>query len=314
MIALVTSASAQAPSIGARSCHAMAYVPSVAGVVSIGGARACGVNVVADSAVWKWDGTRWAAVGTALPSRREDALVSFDSRRRVLVLYGGRAASVVHRDTWELTGSAWQRRATASDSGPGPLEHGAMAFDERRGRTVVFGGGSRDGRTFNATWEWDGGTWRRSTARGPAARVGHSMAWSSADNAVVLYGGFNASGSFRDLWKWDGSSWTRLDSAGPAATEGPALVSTERGAVLVGSPVGAPTDATLGVWRWESPRWVRLDTGAAPAARVGQGLAYDSARRRLVLFGGYFPATNRSSTETWEFDGSAWRLVAGGSS
>src|SRR5688572_11434546 len=108
-IALVTSASAQAPSIGARSCHAMAYVPSVAGVVSIGGARACGVDVVADSAVWKWDGTRWAPVGTPLPSRREDALVSFDSRRRLLVLYGGRAASVVHRDTWELTGSAWQR-------------------------------------------------------------------------------------------------------------------------------------------------------------------------------------------------------------
>jgi hypothetical protein len=287
----------------------MAHVPTLGGVVAFGGARACGVDVAADTLLWLWDGTAWKRAGSAFPSQREDALVAFDSRRRALVLYGGRRAATVHRDTWEYTSNAWRRSAASTDSGPGPLEHAAMAFDHRRGRTVVFGGGSRDGRMFDATFEWDGASWRRATAGGPAARVGHSMSWSEADSAVLLYGGFNPAGSFRDLWKWDGVRWARLDSAGPATTEGPALVAADGTVWLVGAPAGSGDTATLGVWSRRGGRWTRLDRGAGPAVRVGQGIAYDPSRRRLVLFGGFFPATNRASAEVWEFDGSMWRLA-----
>ena len=283
-------------------------------MVVIGGARACGVEVVRDSTVWTWTGTRWAAEGGALPGRREDALVAFDKRRGVLVLYGGRVEGTVYRDTWERSGAAWRQRGTTNAPNPGPLEHAAVAYDERRGRVVVFGGGSRDGRTFDATWEWDGSTWRQAAGKGPAARVGHSMAWSSSDSAVVMYGGFNAAGPLNDLWKWTGDAWTRLDSAGPAPTEGPALVAADSGVMLVGPRPDAGVDAALGVWTWRRGRWMPLFTGdAGPRARVGQGVAYDAARRRLVLFGGFFPSTNRTSSEVWEFDGARWQLVAGGS-
>lgn len=307
-LAPLTSASAQS-AIGARSCHAMAYVPTLGGVVAFGGARACGVDVLTDATVWLWNGTLWKAVGAPFPGQREDVLVAFDSRRQALVLYGGRRAGTVHRDTWEYAARGWQRRAAPTDSGPGPLEHAAMAFDPRRGRSVVFGGGARDGRMFDATFEWDGTGWRRVAAAGPPARVGHSLAWSDADSAVLLYGGFSSAGSFRDLWTWDGTRWARIDSAGPATTEGPALVAADGTVWLVGAPVGVGDGATLGVWARRDARWVRLDRGSGPAVRVGQGVAYDPSRRRLVLFGGFFPATNRASAEVWEFAGSVWRLT-----
>ena len=288
----------------------MTYSLAAGGVIAAGGARACGVDVLADSAVWVWNGTRWSTTGASLPSRREDALVAFDARRRVLLLYGGRMGGTVHADTWELEGRQWHRRASATDAGPGQLEHAALGFDERRGRAVVFGGGSRDGRMFDVTWEWDGRAWVRATPRlSPPARVGHSMAWSGADNGVLLYGGFNAAGPFRDLWKWDGSTWTRLDSAGPALTEGPALVPGDDGAMLVGPPADA-SGTTLGVWAWREARWVRLDSGSGPSVRVGQGVAYDGARKRIVLFGGSDQATSQPVGDTWEFDGRRWQLVS----
>ena len=292
----------------------MTYAPTLGGVIAFGGAQACGVNVLTDTLLWRWNGVAWSAAGSPFINPREDALVAFDARRRTLVVYGGRNAAAVFRDTWELDSAPatrWRRRSTATDSNPGPLEHASAAFDERRGHVVVFGGGSRDGRMFDATWVWDATVWRNVASKTPAARVGHSMAWSSTDTAVLLYGGFNPQGAFRDLWKWDGAGWIQLDSAGPATTEGPALVAAENTVWLVGSPTGDSSPQTLGVWARRQGRWVRLDRGAGPVPRVGQGIAYDPARRRLVLYGGFFPDTNKGSSETWEFDGVAWRLVAG---
>jgi len=309
MVGVPIRVPAQSATISARSCHAMTYLPTAKGVVVFGGARACGVDVVADSVLWVWNGEQWKWLGQPGPSRREDALLAFDSRRQVLVLHGGRAGGVVHRDTWEWNGGQWGRRATGNEGGPGPIEHSAIAYDERRGRLVVFGGGSRDGRLFGDTWEWDGTEWRRRDGVGPSSRVGHSMAWSVADSAVLVYGGFNARGPLTDLWKWDGDVWTRLDSTGPATTEGPALVSSDRGPLLVGLRRGSAADVSVGVWSWRAGRWIEERSSGGPRSRVGQGIAYDPVRRRLVFFGGYFESTNRSSVETWEFDGATWRVV-----
>ena len=306
--AIVVGATVQVPTIAARSCHAMAYSPAAGGIIAIGGARACGVDVLLDSAVWRWDGSRWQPTGTALPSRREDVLLTYDPRRRVVVLYGGRMAGTVHSDTWELDGVQWRRRSAPTATGPGPIEHAALGFDERRGRAVLFGGGSRTGGKLDATWEWDGTAWQRANPQtSPAARVAHSMAWSAQENAVLLYGGFDDKRQFRDLWKWDGTVWTRLDSAGPAFTEGPALLPADGGTLLMGPPTDAAE--TLGVWRWKDASWVRIDSGRGPPVRVGQVAAYDPARKRVVLFGGSDQATSTPSADTWEFDGRRWRLV-----
>jgi hypothetical protein len=55
--------------------------------------------------------------------------------------------------------------------------------------------------------------------------------------------------------------------------------------------------------------WTQRITSPHPSARLGSRLAYDSARREAVLFGGEVvdAAGGRSSTnETWIWNGTAW--------
>ena len=54
----------------------------------------------------------------------------------------------------------------------------------------------------------------------------------------------------------------------------------------------------------EVASWSRHDHGP-PAARRGAAIAYDSIRKRVVLFGGVGPANARYD-DTWEWDGTAW--------
>ena len=46
----------------------------------------------------------------------------------------------------------------------------------------------------------------------------------------------------------------------------------------------------------------------SPSARTGHALAYDSARGRVVLFGG-FDSSGNVFSDTWEWDGDAWTDV-----
>jgi hypothetical protein len=55
------------------------------------------------------------------------------------------------------------------------------------------------------------------------------------------------------------------------------------------------------------PDW-SAETGDTPSARRGAAMAYDSARGRLVLFGGLLEGGTVSNA-TWEFDGSQWAQV-----
>lgn len=57
----------------------------------------------------------------------------------------------------------------------------------------------------------------------------------------------------------------------------------------------------------EEPRWTRVDTGPPPVRR-GAMMAYDSLRKRTVLFGGAGPG-NMSLNDTWEWDGVRWTKI-----
>lgn len=290
----------------ARSCHVMSYSPRLAGVVMFGGARLCGRDVLADSALWLWQGTTWRRVNASFPGTREDALLGFDDRHGVVTLFGGRNAATVHADTWVLDGANWRHAAT---TGPGRLEHAAAAFDSARGVMVLFGGGIRGGAWPTRTWEWDGAQWAQRDSTGPPPRVGHSMT-ATRGGGVLMYGGFNEAGQFRDLWRWDGRRWALLDSGGPALSEGPALLrlTGDTIALVAAQTPEASPNPRYRVWLWLSNRWIeRGEPG--PAARVGHGLAFDPQRRRIVLFGGAAEGAGQSFDDVWEFDGNAWRRI-----
>jgi galactose oxidase-like protein len=78
--------------------------------------------------------------------------------------------------------------------------------------------------------------------------------------------------------------------------------------VLVFGGEGPPTtnaafDYLGDTWVWGGRSWTHQD-GKGPSPRFGATMAYDAARRQLVLFGG-LPVGDLSG-ETWTWDGRAW--------
>ena len=80
--------------------------------------------------------------------------------------------------------------------------------------------------------------------------------------------------------------------------------------VLHGGQVpGAVPPRLLGdTWTWNGTRWTEHAGTPGPGLRTGAAMAFDSARGRTILFGGYDGALVRG--DTWEFDGTTWTQVA----
>ena len=299
-LALVLPLARAATQPAGRACHSA--TATAAGVVIWGGAEACGVGVVSDSSLWRWEDSVWRRLPGPPLVPREDALLVATGAPFALTLIGGRRDGIVSDDVWHFDSRSWTRPPAAG--GPGPIQHGAAAFDPVRRRVVVFGGAV--GRTLGRrTYEWDGSRWHAFDVPGPAPRVGHGMAWSRTDGGVLLYGGF-ADGRFRDLWRWDGQSWTRLSDAGPTYTEGHVVAETDSGVLVVG-PGTEGADAVR-AWRWHRGRFTALGE-AAPPLLVGATATWDRRRGVLVYWGGAGGASGPSAT-VYELRGARWRARA----
>lgn len=59
-------------------------------------------------------------------------------------------------------------------------------------------------------------------------------------------------------------------------------------------------------WEWDGNQWT-WQTSSGPSPRFGHKMAYDSARGRMVLFGGENPEVGKVGG-TWEWDGHTWIL------
>jgi hypothetical protein len=60
----------------------------------------------------------------------------------------------------------------------------------------------------------------------------------------------------------------------------------------------------------QSCLWSGGDGTEIPTARVDVGMAYDAAQGRTLLYGGQSHTTGQVYGDTWEWDGSAWTLLA----
>jgi len=65
-------------------------------------------------------------------------------------------------------------------------------------------------------------------------------------------------------------------------------------------------------WDWTGDRWVLLYPAHAPHGRSFHTMSYDSARNRVILFGGKSGTTTTNSVlynDTWQFDGTDWSQI-----
>ncbi len=260
--------------------------------------------------------TRGWYVATAAPNRagvspHRVATAAGDARPRSFLEDVGVSARLGAADGEGLIRAAearWIERATVG--GPvGALSHG-LAFDEARGRLVLYGG-----TRLSNPWEWDGTRWRPIAALtdAPPHQKFFGMVFDAARGRTVIFGGFSAGRDKVDeTWEWDGARWWNVTPEGPspsARSDIELVYDANRGrVVLFGGRDEMPAylDDT---WTWNGKQWSELiPDGARPPPRGRHGLAYDAHRDRVVLFGGWNDDSDQLG-DTWELDGNDWDRI-----
>jgi hypothetical protein len=247
---------------------------------------------------WEWDGTAWQQRASTLPFPGTSAPTATDPTTGSVLAFRG--------DTvWQWNGTSWI--AQQSVSWPPASDAGSPACTDTARNRVVVVQGSSTVPALPLTWEWDGATWARRTAVGPALTVGAALAFDAGRGRSVLFGR-------TDTWEWDGSVWTQPSPAVvPPTRTGHAMAydAARQCVVLFGGtyfvPMQGPAYRT-DTWTWNGINWVQQAPAAAPSGRSGHAMAYDPVRQRVVLFGGGILGS--TFDDTWEWDGSNWIALA----
>ena len=267
---------------------------------------------------WEWDPaagtwTERTLKGTK-PSQRYAHAMAFDGTRNKVVVFGGWDISTggSRNDLWDWdpTTGAWTERLTGSESGtPGARMYASMVADSADARLEVvagqvaynpYGGGGYYG---SGGYYGAGGSYYYGTGvyGGYGGSVGMPIL---PPYPVPVYGGTSSC----EVWE--------LDPATPAFTNRtPALdLPTSRsGQAMAYNPSTGKTyifggsDMTSGqslndLWEWDGKTWAQVSADVRPPARTEAGLAYDPARKSLILFGGADSYTSTTYGDTWEWN------------
>jgi MYXO-CTERM domain-containing protein len=291
----------------------------------------------------------WQKLGsTTTPDARYLQAATFDSARKMVVMFGGTNLSpntgmaVPNQETWEWSTATgkWANR-TGAGSTPDARSGAAMAYDSKRAKVILFGGRAGSGYNYEDTWEWDPSTglWTDVTNAGshPSGRSQAGMVYEASTGKILLFGGgrsdansYDATGavvSLADSWELDPAThvWTQLTTtAAPTARHDFGMVwdSTRNKAVLFGGMqidmsgvTGIPKQDS---WEWDpsTATWSeRTSQGSKPAARYAHAMAYDGKRAKVVVFGGFDIATGGSLSDVWDWEPTtgAWTQRLNGS-
>jgi hypothetical protein len=147
------------------------------------------------------------------------------------------------------------------------------------------------------------------------ARHGHVMVYDEARRQLLLFGGTGTEGTLpsgdrNSTWTWDGTTWARIATTGPSPRYLSAVVydATRQRVVLHGGQSGVFPNITVlsDTWEWDGTTWTQKAT-TGPSPRVHQTMAYDRARGRVILYGGFNSATQQELGDIWEWDGTSWQ-------
>jgi hypothetical protein len=164
---------------------------------------------------------------------------------------------------------------------------------------------------------WNGGSWDLQIPDPSVIkpRMRSAMAYFPEGPYVFAFGGVGVTVAFGDNLAWNGASWSGLAATDPEGDGSPnkrsghtLAYNPDRGVVSMMGGGGSG-----GMWDWNGESWRNLEGDlidpsgdGAPHDNVSRhGFVYDSARRRLVLFGG---DSGSATTGLWEWqDASAER-------
>lgn len=238
---------------------------------------------------------RWAALDDGSRLSSNGAAVAFDTRRGRMIMFGGysegpQGSRPTFNSVWEWDGG-WH--TGVSTLAPTARTDAALAYDEQRGVTVMFGGLARQ--PLGDTWEWTGTTWRTTDASGPAARYAAGLVYDPAGARMVMFGGGSPVGPLADTWVLIDGAWQQISTSVSPPVAGPPAMAFDRVA-------GRVVLATAGEhWELVGDTWQRV--GTIPAMDEGPRLVFDPVTRQRVLLGLRDP---EPTVRMWSWTGQAW--------
>ncbi len=118
--------------------------------------------------------------------------------------------------------------------------------------------------------------------------------------------------------------WTNVSTSpitGPGQRYGAEMVydAADGYSLLFGGVTGSKGPFINDTWAWENGGWVNLSKSSgsqiidAPAGRAFEGLTYDSALGKVLLFGGWFKAATSADShyenDTWTYSAGTWTNI-----
>ena len=196
-------------------------------------------------------------------------------------------------------------RAAEEASAPGARDRAAMCYDSARDRMILIGGGSGNSHIgYRDMWEHDGARWLRKVPPAlPPDSVDAALVFDTVRGVAVLHYDVQT-------WEWNGADWRQQKSSSEPTAMGSESMVFDQGrgrTVLFGGLDDQGQGYLNETWEWDGATWSKCKPAHAPPARANASMAYDTARSRVVLFGGHtFNTTRISYNDTWEYDGVDW--------
>ncbi len=269
--------------------------------------------------IWLYNMTRnrWSPMpgcGTLpIPAK---GMMAYDSWHGAFVFFGGIGMSGSASMTYifNVTAKEWKRMRPAQS--PSPRAYSAMAFDERNGVTVLFGGdGSSD--NLNDTWTYNltTDTWTEmNPATAPPPREAMLMAFDKAAGVTVMHSGRAGSGGdYGDTWLYNTSNntwWRALSSGGPGSNRNTMAYDDADRLELV----FVDGSSSVMAYNISANTWTSLNPPSKPPVYMGRGMGYDIANGAMVITGGFTRKPNDDIViydELWSYNLSqnAWKHI-----
>lgn len=173
------------------------------------------LSIFTDTWTFKPSTLVWTQKSTATaPLARFPRVGVYDRVRNVVVAFGGFTGAFAHTNSteeYDPTVPNWSG-ALAPATAPGVRALHWMAFDQTRGKTILFGG-ENSGGALQDTWSYPtaGGDWAEleSAVKPPARRL-HVVAYHPRLRGVLAGLGSAGATSFSDLWLNTADGWRPL--------------------------------------------------------------------------------------------------------
>jgi len=210
----------QAPGPPARHGLRMAYDTESDRVILFGGRPAQqGGSLFNDTWAYDFNTDSWTEMKPSIsPSARTHHYMTYDAESDRVIVWAGSGTSCRNVWAYDFNTNTWTDDYTIKGPTLGAT-WGWLAYDSESDRSILFGGGTRDGKVAtDATWVYDYNTnkWTEmKPSEVPGKLACHAMVYNATSDLVVLFGGTRAGSDSTyaaETWTYDLNSdtWTNV--------------------------------------------------------------------------------------------------------